>query len=287
MRHGILLIAKPEGPTSHDIVQQARRVLHEPKIGHLGTLDPAASGLLVLFVGKKALKTIELFQDTEKEYEARILCGSISSTYDREGVIKAQPEKKGWSAPTQTELQNILRTQFTGTISQRPPAHSAVHLDGERAYDIIRKDPNAILDLPEREVTISNVQLISYGYPNICLKITCSAGTYIRSIAHDLGQLMRSGAYLEGLKRTRVGSWRLEDAIEVDEPPAWGNVLPLKEILSGFPRVDLTEETYADVQNGRSFTASISDEPTLAWYDDLPVAILERKEGKVKPRKVL
>ena len=171
MRHGILLIDKPEGPTSHDVVQIVRSTLGEQKVGHLGTLDPAASGLLVLFVGRKALKTVELFQDTHKEYEARIRFGSVSTTYDREGVIEEVPTKKGWHPPTENQLQLLLRDNFLGDISQIPPLHSAVHVDGERAYSIVRKDPNIGLQLPKRTVTVTKAQLVSYAYPDACIAI--------------------------------------------------------------------------------------------------------------------
>lgn len=286
MRHGLLLIDKPSGKTSHDVVQEIRTALHEPKIGHLGTLDPAATGLLVLFIGKKALKVIELFEGLSKEYEAAIRFGKVSSTYDGEGVIEDVPEKPGWSAPREKDLLDVLKTRLTGKIIQRPPAHSAVHVHGERAYEIIRKNPNADLKIPEREVEISDMQLISYGYPNAKLRISCSSGTYIRSIAHDLGQLLRCGGYLENLRRTRVGNWKLDDAHKLEDV-AWGQVIPLKEIMTVFPRVDLDEKQWMDVQHGKIIDVDIKEEPLIAWYEELPVAILERKKEDAHPRKVL
>lgn len=285
MRHGILLIDKPSGKTSHDVVQKVRHALHEPKIGHLGTLDPAATGLLVLFVGKKALKTVELFEGSDKEYEAAIHLGKISSTYDGEGVIEDVPEKSGWAAPNEVKLLDILKTSFIGTIKQRPPAHSAVHVHGKRAYEIIRKNPQADLDMPEREVEISNMQLISYGYPNVKLRIACSSGTYIRSIAHDLGKLLRCGGYLEKLRRTRVGSWSLDYAHKLEDV-TWGQIIPLKEILTVFPRVDIDEKQWKDVQHGKLIDVQINDELSIAWHEDLPVAIFEKKSDGAHPRKV-
>jgi len=286
MRHGILLIDKPEGPTSHDIVQKVRSELNERSIGHLGTLDPAASGLLVLFVGKKALKVIELFQELTKTYEARIAFGKVSSTYDREGVIEEYPEKKGWNPPTERELGRLLLEKFSGGLSQIPPAHSAVHVNGKRAYELAREDPEVHLDLSERQVTISRIQLVSYSYPSACISMEVSSGTYVRSLAHDLGQTMRCGAYLEGLKREKVGSWCLEEAVN-PEDVAWTDVIPLKDLLSTFPRCDLSKEQWEDVQHGRLISCSIIEEPTIAWFEDLPVAILNRKKGEAHPRKVL
>jgi tRNA pseudouridine55 synthase len=304
MRHGILLIDKPEGPTSHDVVQTVRNTLGEQKIGHLGTLDPAASGLLVLFVGRKALKIVELFQDTHKEYEARIRFGSVSTTYDREGVIGEVPAKKGWHPPTENQLQLLLNDNFLGDISQIPPLHSAVHVDGKRAYNIVRKDPNIGLQLQERTVTVTKAQLVSYAYPDACIAIACSSGTYIRSLAHDLGTLVRSGAYLGGLRRTRVGPWKISDAhplpchaersagaerSEAEERSQnirWTDVVPLKNVLADFPRTDLSEDQWKDVQYGRSVNIATASELLIAWFNGLPVAILERTNGGVKPKKV-
>ncbi|HLD07504.1 MAG TPA: tRNA pseudouridine(55) synthase TruB [Candidatus Peribacterales bacterium] len=285
MRHGILLIDKPAGITSHDVVQKIRKLLGERDIGHLGTLDPAATGLLVLFVGKKALKVLELFQGAEKEYEAEILFGKVSTTYDRDGVIEESPKKAGWEEPSEAVLLKILREKFTGLINQRPPAHSALHLHGRRAYELMHENPDAIIDMPMRPVTISAIQLISYGYPHAKLRVACSSGTYIRSIAHDLGGFLRCGAYLEGLRRTRVGAWSLSDANTI-EVAAWGQVIPLKEILSVFPRYDLSEEEWKDIEHGRSIAIDLTEEPLIAWFENLPVAIMERDERGAHPRKV-
>lgn len=139
MRHGFLLIDKPLGPTSHDAVAMVRRSLPERSVGHLGTLDPAATGLLVMAVGKKALKVVQLFSEMTKEYEADILFGKVSTTYDGEGIIKQFDIGMGWVPPEHSQLQQIIKDRFTGKISQVPPAHSAVHVSGERAYNKARQ----------------------------------------------------------------------------------------------------------------------------------------------------
>ena len=304
MRHGFLLIDKPEGPTSHDVVAEVRRILHEPKIGHLGTLDPAAKGLLVLAVGAKALKVVELFKDAEKTYEARVQFGAVSKTYDREGPIEETPPRKGWTVPTERELIQCLETHFLGDREQMPPPHSAVHIDGKRAYEIVRGNPDAPFLLPSRKVHIARIQLLSYAYPKACIRIACSSGTYIRSLAHDLGQLLRCGAYLEGLKRLKVGGWKIEDAcsLEIPNPKLqtpnsnirevrWMRVIPLKEVLCSFPRHDLSVADWGEVQHGRSIPLrNIGNETMIAWFENLPVAILERDPkapGRAHPRKVL
>lgn len=315
MRHGLLLIDKPSGLTSHDVVAKARKMLHEPKIGHGGTLDPLATGLLALFVGAKALKVVELFRELSKVYEARITFGKVSATYDREGPIETSPERAGWSPPTTRELQQTLEKHFMGFIQQVPPAHSAVHIEGKRAYQIARENEGIDLTLPVRNVRIEKLQLISYSYPDACIRITCSSGTYIRSLAHDLGQVLRCGAYLEGLRRLKVGSWKVEDACSLEtsdmrhQTPdtsnahvsslesrvshkvvSWAQVIPLKDILITFPRIDLTEGDFEEVQFGRSIYQQIGDEPTIGWFSELPVVIFERDPKdplKAHPRKVL
>ncbi len=289
MRHGVLLIDKPEGLTSHDVVARVRKKLPETHVGHLGTLDPLATGLLVLFVGAKALKILELFQGMEKTYEARITFGKVSATFDREGPIEEVTPKKGWTPPNEKQLVELLATHFTGDHQQTPPHHSAVHIDGERAYEIIRKNPDAIFTLPTRTVHIAKMQLLSYKYPAALLRIQSSSGTYIRSLAHELGQVMHCGAYLEGLQRTKIGKWKLTDACTL-EHIAWAHVLPLKEILLPFDRLELTEEEWEEIQHGRSIPRRLTNEPCIAWHGELPVAVLQRDPkfpAKAHPRKVL
>jgi tRNA pseudouridine55 synthase len=139
-------------------------------------------------------------------------------------------------------------------------------------------------------VKVTELQLVSYAYPHACLHIECGAGTYVRSLVHDLGQILRCGAYLESLKRLRVGPWKLEDACSLaSQKVSWARVVPLKEVLCNFPRLDLTEEQWEDVRNGRSIGVRLSEEPLIAWHDGLPVAILERDRkdsAKAHPKKV-
>jgi tRNA pseudouridine55 synthase len=284
MRHGFLLVDKPAGPTSHDIVAEVRRALSERSIGHLGTLDPAATGLLVLAVGRKALKVVELFVGLPKEYEADLRLGQVSTTYDREGVIEEVPPPKGWSVPDQSVVQRTIADRFTGRIQQVPPAHSAVHVGGERAY---RKAQRGIgVEIPSREVEITSCKILSYTFPRLKLQIACGSGTYIRSLAHDLGQLLHCGAFLEGLRRTRVGDWRVEDAV-LSEKAAWGHVLPLKDVLSSFPRRDLTASEAEDLRCGRDIEGEVAVN-TIGWFEELPVAVLTQPgEGVIHARKVL
>ena len=174
MRHGFLLIDKPIGPSSHDAVAQVRAVLKEQKIGHLGTLDPAAEGLLVLAVGAKALKVVELFSDLPKEYRAHIHFGATSTTYDREGVIERWSPVAGWHAPDEITIRSIIGSRFLGKIQQVPPAHSAVKIGGERAYRKARQGRG--VNIPPREVEITECIIERYAYPHLHLKVACGSG---------------------------------------------------------------------------------------------------------------
>lgn len=285
MRHGFLLIDKPSGPTSHDIVQNVRRSLNERSIGHLGTLDPAASGLLVLAVGAKALKLVELFGNATKEYDATIHLGVISTTYDREGILEEVVLKPGVDEPDVSQIQRAIEDRFLGRIQQIPPAFSAAHHQGKRAYEYARAGES--ISLPPRTIEISKCTILEYSYPILKMRIACSSGTYIRSLAHDLGVVLRTGAYLETLRRTKVGLWSLENAIS-QEDVLWTNVTPLKEIMIDFPRIDLSDEEAKDISFGRSISRAIHED-CIAWLHGLPVAILTpdpKENGFARPRKV-
>jgi len=286
MKHGFLLIDKPEGPTSHDAVATVRNLLHERKIGHLGTLDPAASGLLVLAVGAKALKVVEFFKDLSKEYIAEIAFGSVSTTYDREGVIEKYPPKAGWVPLDQVEVVNIIRDHFLGDIEQVPPEHSAIKIGGDRAYRKARQGRG--VNMPARRVHIEDCGIISYDYPTLTLHVSCGSGTYIRSLANDLGQRMRCGGYLAGLQRTKVGEWSLDFAVPPDAVE-WSQVIPLKEVLIGFSSIELSAEEAERVQHGQDIEQEVKPD-TIGWFDELPIAVLTpAKDGSqmAHARKVL
>jgi tRNA pseudouridine55 synthase len=286
MRHGFLLIDKPRGPTSHDVVGMLRKSLHERDIGHLGTLDPLADGLMVLAVGSKGLKVVELFVGLEKEYLAVIKLGAVSTTYDAEGVIETIPRKAGWEPPVDaSKIQALIDDHFIGKISQVPPAYSAVHVGGERAYKKAMRGEN--VEMKAREITIKECKVVDYAFPLVTLRVLCDSGTYIRSLAHDLGQTMRCGGYLQSLRRTKVGGWKVENAKAPDKA-VWADVLPLKDILTSMPAMKLTPEQWGEFKHGRSIPGTC-ELNTIAWFEDLPVALLERsrkKEGMLKPRKV-
>jgi tRNA pseudouridine55 synthase len=284
VRHGFLLIDKPTGFTSHDVVAVVRKTLSERSIGHLGTLDPLATGLLVLAVGKKALKVVQLFGELSKTYEATIEFGKVSTTYDADGVLEVVPPRMGWNAPDLPALRQLLKDRFVGKIQQTPPAHSAIHIDGERAYDLARKGIEVVM--PVREVQIDAIEVLEYSYPKLRLQVSCGSGTYIRSLAHDLGQVWRCGSYLTGLRRTQVGKWSVENAVTPDSAK-WTSVLPLKDVLQSFPRRDLTADEFEDLTHGRNIETEVSG-LTIGWHEDLPVVILEpASDGTAHAKRVL
>ncbi len=285
MRHGFLLVDKPLGPTSHDVVQTVRRALPERDVGHLGTLDPQASGLLVLAVGSKALKVVELFSGLNKEYKAHIRFGEISTTYDAAGTLEAVALKPGWIAPEQGSLQRIISDQFVGKIDQVPPGYSAIHIAGERAYRKMQQGKNVVM--PSRKVEVLSYHIDSYNFPDLHVTISCSAGTYIRSLAHDLGQVLGCGAHLGGLRRTKVGQWRVEDAA-LPANVAWTQVSPLKEILASLPKVEISSLEGEALRHGKDIDHEVHPD-TIAWCEGLPMALLVPcKDGtrRAHPRKV-
>jgi tRNA pseudouridine55 synthase len=283
MRHGFLLIDKPTGITSHDVVGIARKTLSERSIGHLGTLDPEATGLLVLAVGKKALKVVEFFSHLQKQYEAEVTLGAVSTTYDREGVIEQIPNKAGWEIPETGTVQRIIQDRFLGKISQVPPQFSAVHVGGERAY---RKAQRGIgVNIPPRDVEIHRCDILSFEYPKLKLLVDCGSGTYIRSLANDLGESLRCGGYLSALRRTEVGEWSVKDA-KAPDAVAWSDVIPLKDILEDFPKIELTADEAEDVRNGRVIERDVQG-VMFGWFEDLPICQFESKgEGFAHARKV-
>lgn len=210
MKEKILLINKPRGMTSHDVVDLVRRKTGEKRVGHTGTLDPMAEGLLIVLVGKEATKRQQEFMKIEKEYVAMIRLGATSTTNDAEGEItmtKVQALMTNKIPISEFKIQSVLR-KFIGNIEQVPPAYSAVKIKGERAYKLARKGMRP--PLKPRRVTIATIETLSYRYPLLKIRVVCSSGTYIRALARDIGEKLGLGAYLETLVRTRIGPYRLE-----------------------------------------------------------------------------
>lgn len=216
---GLLLIDKPVGCTSHDIVDRVRRVLHIRAVGHAGTLDPFASGLLILGIGK-GTKALTALVGTDKRYEAIVKLGASTDTYDREGKITAT-----WDAasepPTLKQIEEIL-PRFTGTFNQLAPIYSAKKHLGVPLYKLARAG-TATEDLrPTKEITVRSLTIRSYAWPDLQIDVECSSGTYIRSLANDIGDALGVGGYADQLRRTMVGTYHVEQAISGDKLTAEG-----------------------------------------------------------------
>src|SRR3989344_1918712 len=203
---------KPSGPTSHDIVQRIRRITGERKVGHGGTLDPLAEGVLVIGVGRDSTKKLhELLKEAEKEYVATIELGKVSSTDDSEGLLQITGDAM---IITKQQIESAIN-QFTGQIQQTPPRYSAIKIRGIPAYKLARK--NADMDLGQRTVEIKKMDLIKFNPPFLTIKVTVSPGTYIRSLARDIGTYLGVGGYLKELTRTRVGDFNLGESISLEQ----------------------------------------------------------------------
>jgi tRNA pseudouridine55 synthase len=206
----VLLINKPFQWTSFDVVNKLRYKLKTKKIGHAGTLDPLATGLLIICVGKMT-KRIEEFMGLEKEYTGKFVLGQTTPSYDLETAVS---EAKDISKITDEMIHEAVGP-FIGTINQLPPMHSAIRIGGKRAYEFARK--GADIELKPREVQIHKFEITSISLPEVSFRIVCSKGTYIRSIARDFGNALQVGAYLSALCRTRIGTFLLSDALEVNQ----------------------------------------------------------------------
>lgn len=206
----VFLINKPYRWTSFDVVKKIRNALGIKKVGHAGTLDPLATGLLIVCAGKMT-KQIENFQAQEKEYTGTFVLGQTTASYDleREIIDVASPSHLSLDA-----IQSAV-AQLTGEIMQVPPTHSAIKKDGKRVYEAARKGEEVKLD--PRPVTVSLFEITRYELPEIDFRIICSKGTYIRSLARDLGELLEVGAFMSALTRTRIGNFKLEHATDVEE----------------------------------------------------------------------
>lgn len=214
---GRILIDKPAGITSFGVVARVRRVLKQKlgkkkiKVGHTGTLDPFATGLLVLLYGKETKNAMNLTK-LDKVYEAEFTLGQISSTGDPEGEIS---DCSNFKIPTLKQIQNEINRNFLGKIEQTPPAFSAIKIDGQRAYDLARK--GADFKIPKRTVEIFSFEILDYNFPTLKVRTHVSSGTYIRSLAEDLGDKLGCGAFCSKLRRIKIADFNISNAIELKD----------------------------------------------------------------------
>jgi tRNA pseudouridine55 synthase len=245
--NGLLVLDKPEGLTSRDAVDRALRWFpRKTRVGHTGTLDPLASGVLVLCVGQ-ATRLTEYVQGMAKTYVADVVLGGRSVTDDAEGPITSADVEH---TPDQATIERSL-SQFLGNVEQVPPAYSAAKVAGQRAYALARR--GTALELAPRTIRIDGIDVLEFDYPRLRIEVHCGKGTYIRSLARDLGDQLGCGAYLGGLRRTRVGPFRPEDAIplDADVAAALTGLLPPAAAVSSLQRLTLAADAVAHLQHGQ------------------------------------
>jgi len=252
----VIVVDKPEGLTSHDVVNRMRRLANTRKIGHLGTLDPMATGVLPLVVGR-ATRLAQFFASGEKTYDARVQFGWATDTYDREGSPTSQPVAPHF---TRAELEAVL-AQFRGTILQTPPPFSAKKIAGTPAYRLARR--HIAVELEPVEVRVPSLDLVEFDGATARICVRCSAGTYLRGIAHDAGQRLGCGAFLTALRRTLSGEFAegqartLEALEELARSGALGQALiPAASVLPEIPNATVDALTAGEIRHGKDFRLS-------------------------------
>jgi tRNA pseudouridine55 synthase len=254
---GLLVIDKPVGPTSHDVVARMRRVLGERRIGHTGTLDPNASGVLPLVIGR-ATRLAKFLSGANKTYEAVVHFGVATDTYDAEGA----PIGAAWAGPppAREDIERAL-AGFRGTFMQQPPAYSAKKVDGERSYKTARANRPARPALPAVSVTVYGLEVVTIEAEAVTLRVESSAGFYVRSLAHDLGARLGVGAHLSALRRTASAGLTLDDAMPLEfaersREDALDAVRPMESMLPHLGAVVLTDEGLLCAIHGRNIGAA-------------------------------
>lgn len=283
--HGFLNIDKPAGMTSHDVVAKLRRLAQQRRVGHGGTLDPAATGVLPVALGE-ATRLVDYFVEGRKAYRAVIRLGVTTTTDDAEGAIVGE-------RPIPLLKIDDLHTfvqPFIGAIQQVPPMYSAIQIGGQRMYDLARK--GQVIDLPPRTVEIDRIEVCGWQSPDVTLEIVCGKGTYIRALARDLGAAIGCGAHLVELRRTQVGSLRIEQAVPLATLLEAGDnfvqhVFPPEAAVLDLPRADVDQALAQRIRNGLPVALPLTGELARAHAPDgALVALLRHEAGLWKPFKV-
>jgi tRNA pseudouridine55 synthase len=260
---GVLVVDKPVGMTSHDVVQAIRTGTGLRRAGHTGTLDPRASGVLVILVGP-AVRLSEFVSASDKRYQAIIRLGSTTDTYDADGKLtqSAQPV-----TVTEAQFEKVLQT-FIGEIVQTPPPYSAVKVGGRKAYEMAREGEE--VELAPRKITVHHLEVLEWAPPEVVIDVHCSSGTYVRSLANDLGATLGCGAYLVGLRRTKSGRFSLREATplrKLQEAFHAGNwyqyLIPAAEALAEWPAIELSPDDVENVRHGHRVHAAAGAQPGM------------------------
>jgi tRNA pseudouridine55 synthase len=287
---GFLNLRKPAGCTSRDVVNRIQKLVRPEKVGHAGTLDPLATGVLVVALGN-ATRLVEYVQQQPKSYRATFLLGRHSDTEDIEGKVVELASPR---VPTSTELLAVI-PKFLGEIDQVPPAYSALKVSGRRAYALARRGEEVKLEA--RKITIHSLQVTDYTYPALQLDIACSSGTYVRSLGRDLARALGTEAVMSALDRTHIGSFTADDAFDPEEVTR-NNVLhllePARAAVRHLPELSLEHGEVTELLHGRPVqrrreeVASIAAGAELAGFDPAGelVAILTPREGALWPTRV-
>jgi len=280
---GLLVLDKPSGITSRDAVDRAASWFpRKTKIGHAGTLDPLATGVLVLAVGS-ATRLIEYVQDMPKIYRTHIRLGATSDTDDADGTVTPNPT----AAPMDVETVRAVLAAFVGEVEQVPPAYSAARVEGRRAYALARR--GADVALAPRRVRIDRIEIREYRWPELELDVHCGKGTYIRSIARDLGRVLGVGGYVTDLRRLRIGPFMVDEAVplEADSDAARRKLLPPAAAVSGLPVVRVRADEIRQLRNGQAIPAAGEGEMAVLDEAGELVAVGHAVGGWLKPEKVL
>jgi tRNA pseudouridine55 synthase len=274
---GIVNINKPEGITSHDVVQVIRKRFGLSKAGHLGTLDPIATGVLPVAVGK-ATRFSQFLPNSPKEYEGELRFGFATNTYDRDGLPTTEER------PLQGEVEEAMRA-LRGVLDQVPPPFSAKKVGGVPAYRLARK--NRTVTMAAVRVEIREFQSLALDPPFMKFRVVCSPGTYIRSLVHDLGQRLGCGAHLTALCRTRSGDFRIEQAVELDRVSS-ADLVAMEHLLGSIPRIEVSESDEKKVMHGNQIRAEGSA-PLARIFNKKGefIAVGSVENGWVRPRLVL
>ncbi len=293
---GILLLDKPVGVSSFQALYPVKRAFRKTKVGHAGTLDPAASGLLVLGIGN-GTRLLEFLEALHKSYRFTLRLGITTDTYDLDGEVLQRHDASGI---TREQVEALL-PQFRGDISQVPPAYSAIKIDGKRAYE--RARAGEVVAMVARPVYVYRLEIVSFepGSGALVMELDCSKGTYVRTIAHDLGQLLGCGGVAEGIRRTAVGPFRVEDAVAPDAVQA-SDVSPVENGVSHLTPLRLKEDWVTPLLHGNpvppgGYTALPRRADTPAAADDSVCAVFSpggkllaiadlNTQGNLQPRKV-
>ena len=282
MSDGLLLVDKPAGPTSHDIVAVVRRTLQMKRVGHAGTLDPFATGLMVVLVGR-ATRLCQYMVGLAKRYSGTIRLGQTTDTDDSTGSITEQDDS--WRTVDESVLNDSV-AKLVGRYLQKPPTYSARWVDGQRAYRLARRgDP---VKLESREVEVTRFEITARQGSDISFQCEVSGGTYIRALARDLGVALGCGAHLSSLRRESVGRFCIDDAVSLAELASGSPVCPPIRAVEHLPQLEIDLPTMEKIRHGRPIPDSVEGEGQLALvYQDVLVAVAERRGGIIKPRVVL